>query len=229
MKAVGTDAGGDTGGENLNLQNYEEEAKNMFCNCCWKETKKQFSRRMEKKLAWDQLAAYDGGYEPDSSLNCCYKCLGCVCCPPFFCGGLASYLFCGLTTLLLEYSGDISDEDYEWNPYRAVAKCGYACMWCPGHFLQQALCCGLCSEDLPGHPGDPLGYGFKEQRMASGVCKFIYQEVTPPIPNPCEDECGEVLEGCSECCCAEFPVCKVYTWCRGNTPRIGFCFCLSLL
>lgn len=214
-------------------QEYEEKAKNMFCGLCMKETKKQYKRRVKKAQKWEeQKASYDGAYDPESSFNCCYKILGCVCCPPCFCGGLYNYVLCGLTATLLEYSGDLSDEDFDWNPYRAAAKCGYSCMWCPGHFLQSTFCCGLCGEnDLPGHPADPLGYGWEKPRMAKGVCKFLYDEVMPPIPNPCDEEleCDEVVDGCSECCCPEFPLCKVITCLRGNTPRIGWCFIISLL
>jgi hypothetical protein len=227
MACFGTEQG-DAGGVN---PDYEKQAKDMFCGLCWKESKKQFTRRMKKAAEWEKQTKYDGGYDPESSFNCCYKCCGCVCCPPCFCGGLSSYLFCGLTAALLECTGDLSDEDYEWNPYRAVSKCGYACMWCPGHFLQTTFCCGCVDKDLPGHPGDPLGYGFEEQRMASGVGKFIYDEVLPPIPNPCDGEleCDEVFDGCSECCCPEFPLCKVIKCCRGDAPRIGFCCFLTLL
>lgn len=210
----------------------EEEALNMCFGLCWKESKKQVERRMKKKAAWDKLEAYDNGYEVEN--GCCSKCLGRVCFAPLCCigcVGLCQYTHCGLYARILEMSGDLSKEEYDWNIYKALAKCGYACMWVPGHVLQTAFCSCCFESDKPGHPADPIGYGFKEQRVANGVAKYIYEETCPKIPNPCEggEGCDDCCDDCGECCCEDFPLCKVIQCCRGKTPRIGLCFILRLL
>jgi len=209
----------------------EDEALNMFCGLCWKESKKQVERRMKKKLAWNKLEPYNNGYEVEN--GCFRKCLGYVCCAPLCCVGcvgLFQYTHCGLHARLLEMTGDLSKEEYDWNIYKALSKCGYACMWVPGHVLQTTFCSCCFESDKPGHPADPIGYGFKEQRVANGVAKYIYEETCPKIPNPCdgEDDCGDCLDDCGECCCEDFPLCKVIQVCRGKTPRIGCCCILRL-
>ena len=205
------------------------EQPESCCGFC-EEDEETFQKRRErfekKAKEWKERTEYNEDYIGGS--DSCSTCLGYFCCIPCCCVGTYSYCLFGSVNTILECTGDVGDEKHDYSCYKAFAKCAYVCMWCPGHFAQTTFCGCICPDERPGHPPNPLGYGFDEPRDFEGVSKFIYQETLPTLPNPCEDEMEEALEDFQECCCEGCLCFEIVKILRCKKPKITLCCLLRI-